>query len=131
MILGARELHSMTAVALGSIGLMPAMAAGAIFDEIEDFEANIRNVSGPGALAGGGLDPAHGLLIGDNGDPAVPPSAVSFGTIPDMHYTVGATSDFVPAGWTPSVPLVGTGRRLQHRVPFNMPGLFFRARETP
>ena len=49
----------------------------AIFDEIEDFEANIRNVSGPGALAGGALDPNHGLLIGDAGDLNVPPSAVN------------------------------------------------------
>jgi YVTN family beta-propeller protein len=51
----------------------------AIFDEVEDFEANIRNVSGPGALAvplacsapppaTSALDPNHGLLIGDNGD---------------------------------------------------------------
>jgi YVTN family beta-propeller protein len=51
----------------------------AIFDEVEDFEANIRNVSGPGALAAAlpcsapppatsTLDPNHGLLVGDNGD---------------------------------------------------------------
>ena len=44
----------------------------AIFDEVEDFEANIRNVSGPGNLAapisGNALDPNHGLLIGDNGE---------------------------------------------------------------
>src|SRR4051812_3878867 len=51
----------------------------AIFDEVEDFEANIRNVSGPGALAQprdcrlpppaqSTLDPNHGLLIGDNAD---------------------------------------------------------------
>lgn len=59
----------------------------AIFDEIEDFEANIRNVSGPGALAsaitcqtGTGsstFDPNHGLLIGDNGDINVPPCVVN------------------------------------------------------
>src|SRR5205814_6114411 len=53
----------------------------AIFDEVEDFEANIRNVSGPGALAapinGNALDPNHGLLIGDNGDLNVAPSAVN------------------------------------------------------
>src|SRR5437870_1492895 len=49
----------------------------AIFDEIEDFEANIRNVSGPGPLAGGALDPNHGLRIGDNGDLNVAPSVVN------------------------------------------------------
>jgi YVTN family beta-propeller protein len=48
----------------------------AIFDEIEDFEANIRNVSGPGALAAplactapppptSTFDPNHGLIFGD------------------------------------------------------------------
>lgn len=59
----------------------------AIFDEVEDFEANIRNVSGPGGLAvavtcQSGLptstfDPAHGLLIGDNGDVNTPPCIVN------------------------------------------------------
>ena len=60
----------------------------AIFDEVQDFEANIRNVSGPGPLAApvdcqspppaqSTLDPAHGLLIGDNGDPNVPPCALN------------------------------------------------------
>jgi len=49
----------------------------AIFDEIEDFEINIRNVSGPGPLAGGALDPNHGLLIGDNGDLNVAPSVLN------------------------------------------------------
>ena len=48
----------------------------AIFDEIEDFEGNIRNTSGPGAIAAAApcsapppatstLDPNHGLLVGD------------------------------------------------------------------
>src|SRR4029077_9304316 len=53
----------------------------AIFDEVEDFEANIRNVSGPGNLAtpinGNALDPNHGLLLGDNGDLSVAPSVVN------------------------------------------------------
>ena len=49
----------------------------AIFDEVEDFEANIRNVSGPGALAGGALNPNHGLLIGPGGNLNVPPTAVN------------------------------------------------------
>jgi YVTN family beta-propeller protein len=51
----------------------------AIFDEVEDFEINIRNVSGPGPLAAPApcttpppatsvLDPGHGLLIGDDGN---------------------------------------------------------------
>ena len=54
-----------------------------IRDEVEDFELNVRNVSGPGPLAAAlacanpagpppapqtsTLDPNHGLLIGDNG----------------------------------------------------------------
>ncbi|HYV30065.1 MAG TPA: beta-propeller fold lactonase family protein, partial [Candidatus Binatia bacterium] len=57
----------------------------AIFDEIEDFEANIRNVSGPGLLAGGALDPNHGLLIGDNGDLNVAPSALNAFALPNAN----------------------------------------------
>lgn len=57
----------------------------AIFDEVEDFEANIRNVSGPGALAGGRLDPNHGLLIGDNGDLNVPPGAINAFALPTAN----------------------------------------------
>jgi len=53
----------------------------AIFDEIEDFEINIRNVSGPGNLPppapAGSLDPNHGLLIGDNSDLNVAPSVLN------------------------------------------------------
>jgi YVTN family beta-propeller protein len=62
----------------------------AIFDEVEDFELNIRNVSGPGALAAAQacatpapgaaatstFDPNHGLLFGDNGDINVAPCAI-------------------------------------------------------
>jgi len=44
----------------------------AIFDEVQDFEINIRNVSGPGPLItptnGSLLDPNHGILISDTGD---------------------------------------------------------------
>ncbi len=54
----------------------------AIFDEVEDFTANVRNISGPGPLAAAIAcnapaagqpatstnDPNHGLLISDNGD---------------------------------------------------------------
>ncbi|MGH8694199.1 MAG: hypothetical protein ACREVM_08225, partial [Burkholderiales bacterium] len=60
----------------------------AIFDEIEDFELNIRNVSGPGALAAAvacsdpapgmsTFDPAHGLLIGDGGSTNTPPCTIN------------------------------------------------------
>jgi YVTN family beta-propeller protein len=58
-----------------------------IFDEIEDFEGNVRNTSGPGPLAApqncsnpppaqSTFDPAHGLIIGDNGDINLAPCAV-------------------------------------------------------
>src|SRR5207247_3023262 len=61
----------------------------AIFDDIEDFEANIRNVSGPGNLAapinGNALDPNHGLLIGDSGDLNVAPSAVNAFALPNAN----------------------------------------------
>jgi cytochrome c peroxidase len=51
----------------------------AIFDEVQDFTANVRNISGPGPLATAlpcrlpppdtsTNDPNHGLLIGDDGD---------------------------------------------------------------
>jgi YVTN family beta-propeller protein len=60
----------------------------AIFDEVEDFEANIRNVSGPGALAAAQacaspppatstFDPNHGLLFGDDGNINVGPCVVN------------------------------------------------------
>ncbi len=60
----------------------------AIFDEVEDFEANVRNVSGPGPLATAQtcsepppatstLDPAHGLLLGDNGSATVAPCVLN------------------------------------------------------
>jgi cytochrome c peroxidase len=60
----------------------------AIFDEVEDFEANIRNVSGPGALATplacsapppavSAFDPNHGLIVGDNGSLNVAPCVVN------------------------------------------------------
>jgi YVTN family beta-propeller protein len=65
----------------------------AIFDEVEDFELNIRNVSGPGPLAPptppaacsnpaqgspatSTFDPNHGLLIGDNGNINLSPCVV-------------------------------------------------------
>jgi YVTN family beta-propeller protein len=74
----------------------------AIFDEVEDFEANIRNVSGPGALAGGALDPNHGLLIGDSGDLNVAPSAVNAFALPNANraqvtVTLPGSGNKVPA----------------------------------
>lgn len=61
----------------------------AIFDEIQDFELNVRNISGPGALAAAQecsepapagattstIDPNHGLLLGDV-DPNKAPCAI-------------------------------------------------------
>jgi DNA-binding beta-propeller fold protein YncE/cytochrome c peroxidase len=55
----------------------------AIFDEVQDFEANIRNVSGPGPLGNGAQDPNHGLLIGDNGDINGAPGAVNAFALPN------------------------------------------------
>ncbi len=61
----------------------------AIFDEVQDFEANIRNISGPGALAApapcasdasvppSAQDPAHGLLISDKGAPDCAPDVIN------------------------------------------------------
>ncbi len=52
----------------------------AIFDEVQDFELNIRNVSGPGPLSAGPppvLDPNHGLLISDVGDINTAPAVVN------------------------------------------------------
>lgn len=74
----------------------------AIFDEVEDFEANIRNVSGPGPLAGGALDPNHGLLIGDSGDLNVAPSAVNAFALPNANraqvtVTLPGSANKVPA----------------------------------
>ena len=62
-------------------------------DEIEDFEINTRNVSGPGALAAAvpcsdpippaapantsTFDPNHGLIFGDNGNINLPPCVIN------------------------------------------------------
>ena len=74
----------------------------AIFDEVDDFEANIRNVSGPGPLAGGALDPNHGLLIGDNGSLETLPSAVNSFALPNpgrpqVTLTLPGSTHKVPA----------------------------------
>ncbi len=95
----------------------------AILDEVEDFESNIRNVSGPGALTGGALDPNHGLLIGDNGDLNVAPSVVNGfarpnAERPQVTVTLPGSANKVPAltalrEWvrnsvrTPNPPLSG------------------------
>ena len=61
----------------------------AIFDEVHDFEANIRNVSGPGNLktaqacsdpppATSVFDPNHGLLLGDTNAQLAPCQIVAF-----------------------------------------------------
>ena len=58
----------------------------AIFDELEDFELNIRNVSGPGPLNAGPppvLDPDHGLLIGDDGNANNAPGIVNAFALPN------------------------------------------------
>ena len=101
----------------------------AIFDEIEDFEANIRNVSGPGNLAapinGNSLDPNHGLLIGDTGDLNVAPGTVNAFTVPSANrpqvtVTLPGSANKVPAltalrEWvrnavrTPNAPLTNAG----------------------
>jgi len=52
----------------------------AIFDEVQDFELNIRNVSGPGPISAGPppvLDPNHGLIISDTGDINAAPAVVN------------------------------------------------------
>ena len=87
----------------------------AIFDEIQDFDLNIRNVSGPGALttavtcetpASGAattstFDPNHGLIAGDNGELNEPPCVINAFTKPNAgrhEFTVTlAGGDPVPA----------------------------------
>jgi cytochrome c peroxidase len=116
----------------------------AIFDEVEDFEINARNVSGPGPLATplacsapppatSTLDPNHGLLIGDNGDINLAPCVVNaFAkananrpqltvTLPGSNTQVGAMSalrEWVRlAVRTPRAPFTrrGVGNRLSKR----------------
>ncbi len=95
----------------------------AIFDEVEDFEINIRNVSGPGALTGGALDLNHGLLIGDTGDLNVAPSALNAFALananrPQVTVSLPGSANKVPAltalrEWvrnavrTPNAPMAG------------------------
>ena len=53
----------------------------AIFDEVQDFELNIRNVSGPGNLAaplnGSVFNPNQGLIISDTGDINTAPAVIN------------------------------------------------------
>lgn len=112
----------------------------AIFDEVEDFEINIRNVSGPGPLAGGALNPNQGLLIGDNGDLNVAPSALNAfakanADRPQVTVTLPGSTNRVPAltamrewvrnkvrtpnspkpgygGWDTTAPELAQGRKL-------------------
>ncbi|MFN0128529.1 MAG: beta-propeller fold lactonase family protein [Verrucomicrobiales bacterium] len=97
----------------------------AIFDEVGDFELNIRNVSGPGPLAGSALNPNFGLLIGDNGDLDTPPSALNAFALPNsgrpqLTVTLPGSTTKVPAldamrEWvrsavrTPNAPLFISG----------------------
>ncbi|MCI0746610.1 MAG: hypothetical protein L0Y58_14515, partial [Verrucomicrobia subdivision 3 bacterium] len=78
----------------------------AIFDEIEDFEINVRNVSGPGPLAtpinGNPLDPNHGLLIGPGGDLNVAPNGLNAFALPNadrdqVTVTLPGSANRVPA----------------------------------
>jgi YVTN family beta-propeller protein len=103
-----------------------------VFDEVEDFEANVRNISGPGPLAApvacsapppatSTLDPAHGLLIGDNGDVNTPPCVLNAFAKPNAErrqLTVGgipamsALREWVRAAVrTPNGPLARTRLR--------------------
>jgi YVTN family beta-propeller protein len=84
----------------------------AVFDEVEDFEANIRNVSGPGALAApipcnagagtGVLDPNHGLLVSDTGDINTAPCVLNAFALPNANrhqvtVTLPGSQTHVPA----------------------------------
>jgi YVTN family beta-propeller protein len=58
----------------------------AIFDEVEDFELNIRNVSGPGPLPGTtppANDPNHGLLFDDGGNINLAPAVINAFALPN------------------------------------------------
>jgi YVTN family beta-propeller protein len=97
----------------------------AIFDEVQDFEANIRNVSGPGALATAipcqipppatsTNDPNHGLLIGDNGDTNFAPCVINAFVKPNAGREE-LTID--PLGATPAVDaLTALKLWVQHAV---------------
>jgi YVTN family beta-propeller protein len=97
----------------------------AIFDEVEDFETNIRNISGPGPLPGGALNTNYGLLIGSDGSLDTPPASlnpffVPVAGRPQLTVTLPGSTTNVPAltalrEWvkfsvrTPAAPLYVTG----------------------
>jgi hypothetical protein len=73
----------------------------AIFDEVEDFELNVRNVSGPGP-AGGANDPNHGLLFDDDGDINLAPAVINAFALPnegrnEFTVTLPSSTTAVPA----------------------------------
>jgi YVTN family beta-propeller protein len=112
-----------------------------IRDEVEDFELNIRNVSGPGPLATAQacatpasgqpatstFDPNHGLLIADTGDRNLAPCTINNFALKNsdrqqMTVTLPGSTVAVPAltamrEWvrravrTPNGPLRATGNR--------------------
>ncbi|MEZ4725680.1 MAG: hypothetical protein R3E79_00940 [Caldilineaceae bacterium] len=59
----------------------------AFFDEVQDFEINVRNVSGPGALAtpinGSNQDPNHGLIISDTNNVNFAPAVINGFALPN------------------------------------------------
>ncbi|MCB0108382.1 MAG: hypothetical protein KDE53_20820, partial [Caldilineaceae bacterium] len=61
----------------------------AFFDEVQDFEINVRNISGPGNLPapvnGSSLDFNHGLIISDTGNINFAPQVVNAFTLPNAN----------------------------------------------
>jgi YVTN family beta-propeller protein len=114
----------------------------ALFDEIQDFELNIRNVSGPGPLAAAQpcsagasgatstFDPNHGLLLGDT-NPQLAPCTINAFIPPnegrnEITVTLPGSTVAVPAlsalaDWvqfairTPNAPL--TDKQISGGVP--------------
>ena len=55
----------------------------ALFDEVQDYERYVRDLAGPGPLAGGALDPDHGLLISDGRDINLAPAVLNAFALPN------------------------------------------------
>ena len=109
----------------------------AIFDEVDDFEINIRNVSGPGPLptpvpcnapppAASTLDPNHGLIIGDNGDVNTPPCVLNAFAKPNADRSQLTVS---PPGSTDTIVALGALREWA-RVAVRTPNGPLRATRT-